>query len=194
VNEAQRRVGELELEQRKARRKVDRMRAPLQDYWRAVAAGEREPDGDHERHLIEQVREAEASVSLRPVLAHGGVVELVAVDEKVEAQRAGAREVVQARQAELVAYVREHFDDLCLEALAVAERAGEEVREVLEAASKASAAWQSATGAWGRVCRLADRVDLLDELPENPLREVPPPFRTPGMPAPASLVGERETT
>jgi hypothetical protein len=114
---AERRATELEAELRGSRRAVSRAKGPLLDYFRAIGAGEREPDPDLERELRAAVSDAESQVSTRPILRDGALVDLEVVNDETEAMLAGARERVEQADADLRDFASEHEAELIAERL-----------------------------------------------------------------------------
>lgn len=167
VPEAEQRVAALERERTIAARALDRAMGPLRDYWEQVGAGDRDPDPDVEARLTAELREARSTLTLRPGSNIGGGLVLEAVDERTEAQLAGARRAVEERQADVERFMRDHRDEL------VAELAGEaaKVRERYEAARRELLDCEQARKALGREWLPLMRLLGIpsDDLPPSPL-------------------------
>lgn len=166
VGAAERRLQEAEAAALQGRRRLERVKGPLQDYF-TDGEGVREADPALERELREAVRVAEGSVSSRPVFVDGAVADFEVVDDAAEALAEGARRALEARRSELYVFAAERLGDLLGErvdgSLAVAER----LRTALEALAAADREWSVEVGAYRGLLALAQRDELLGELPRR---------------------------
>lgn len=167
---ARERVEALEAEQLQAPRALDGAAAPLRDYYEAVGAGERKPDAELESELRDQAREAQDTLTLRPIQSAGGVLGVDVVDERVEGELAGARRALEAAEFRVEHYLRRHLRGL----------AAELWPRTLAAREGFDAAWRelrSAEGEWIDTLRRWERLRPIagvpvEEIPANPLRGV----------------------
>lgn len=140
-------VTTAEAHERTARRGADRASGPLLAYHEQVAAGEREPDPDHERELLTALREAQATVTLRASYSAAlpgseGAPRMVSVDPVdlvAEAALIGARRAADERRAELTAFVAASLDELCAARVPLSVQAGSRMRVALETVDAADA-------------------------------------------------------
>ncbi|MEJ7656896.1 MAG: hypothetical protein WKF33_07690 [Thermoleophilaceae bacterium] len=170
VREAEAKLAEVELERRKASRSLDRVVAPVRAYHEAVAAGEREADAALERRLTAAVTEVQSNglVSAKPVLAHGKIIDLEVVDERIEAKIVGTQRLVQTRIEERNAFARDRAEELQAELLEKAQAAQEGLTGARAALEAAASEWSRVRGEFDRLIPLWDIAP--GELPQhNPL-------------------------
>jgi len=201
VGAAERRLQEAELEALQGRRRLERVKGPLQDYFTELGEGVREADPALERELREAVRVAEGSVSSRPVFVDGAVADFEVVDDAAEALAEGARRALEARRSELYAYASENVGALLAERVPISLEVAERLRSALEALVAADASWSREVAAHRGLASLAGRDELAAELPrrsdaqrqalaewDEALRDDPTAF----VPMPRSLLPEPE--
>ena len=167
VGAAERRLQEAEAAALQGRRRLERVKGPLVDYFTELGAGEREADPELERELRAAVREAEGSVSTRPVLADGRTVDFTPVDDAAEALAEGARRALEDRRNELYAYASENVGALLAERVPSGLEVAARLREALEALVAADASWSREIGAYRGLLALARHDALADELPRR---------------------------
>jgi hypothetical protein len=152
VEEARQRVDELVAEGRASKRDLDRAIAPLQDYYRALEAGEREPDADVESRLREAVAKAQATTAPQAVFNPRGETDhglrLEMVNPEIEGKLAGARHKLAESEQEYEHYLRAHFDDLAVELAALGTDLAERCAPVAAHARKAHREWQALRDRW----------------------------------------------
>ena len=182
----------LEGEQRASRRVPERARTDLAAYFEEVGAQEREPDAEEERRLREAARSADERFEVRPVMAQGRIAGFENVDPALEGAQAGAKRAKDRAGEEVRRFASEHLDDLAAERMRESEAVARRAHEALRDAESAAIAWRSESAEWAVVLREAGREDLLDELPEDPFRDLPRPGVEPPSPAPAALLGDRK--
>ncbi len=132
----------LELECRKAARSRDRAESAVIDYHRGVAAGERKPDAAGERKLMGELADVRARTTTR--VLHGDPAHLV--DLVVEGRLAGARQLAQGCESEVVRFIVEHRDELVAELVLLAEEARD--RLLAERSEPARAQWAAVRKQW----------------------------------------------
>lgn len=164
AEEARARVADLEDEQRSAQRRVARAQGPLLDYYERVTALEAEPDPGLERRLTDELREAQASVAIRPVTVQGRVSHIEHFDVRVEGRLAGARRAYDEATSAVDAFIAEHRVALVSERLGEAQRAA--VR-LVDAAAALGAAWQG----WHRAAGEFYAIGAGEDVPPDPLAE-----------------------
>ncbi|HMH48512.1 MAG TPA: hypothetical protein VK538_12465 [Solirubrobacteraceae bacterium] len=173
------RVRELERASQEAARRVARARGALEDLYLRREMDEAQdlpvgPDAE-EQELIEELREAEGGLSVRPVVYPQGdlapEIGLDAVNPMVEARLKGARMLLQERESELGAFVVAHVGDLAVERAPRARQVVEQVQEALRVAAAAAALWQGEHTWWAGVLKLTvgEGENAQVDLPENPL-------------------------
>jgi len=167
VGAAERRLQEAEAAALQGRRRLERVKGPLVDYFTELGAGEREADPELERELRAAVREAEGSVSTRPVLADGRTVDFTPVDDAAEALAEGARRALEDRRNELYAYASENVGALLAERVPASLEVAERLREALEALVAADGAWSREIGVYRGLLALARREELAAQLPRR---------------------------
>lgn len=169
------RVRQLEAAARSSGRALAAALEPLRAYEEAVGAGERDPDEDEERRLLDAVRQAEGAVTMRPVRSDGRVVSLEPVDERAEARLRGARRALEAAEADVSSFAAGALDRLVEERLEQSRAVG---REYVEAAARLRAAddaWGAERAYFATIARLAGREGELPTAP-RPLTLVPGEF------------------
>lgn len=177
VRDAEARVADLEGEQRRASRALDRAKAPLAAYWQQVGAGDRDPDGVEEARLIAAVRDTEAVVTLRPT--SDGRLEVL--DDRVEAMLAGARQALDQLKADVEQLVVERIDDLAGGLTAEALTAHERLQAALEQAVTAREPYARVRQGWRELYALAG---MPCTLPADPLRGLTDELPADGLPVP----------
>lgn len=188
VRVAQRQVAELEAAHRQASGALDRARGPMVEYHGQVAAGEREADRALEGELLEAVRRAERSVTLRPRSdMHGQVVGFDPVDEITEARVQGAGRVVEKCRAIVEEFRLAAGDELAAELALLAEVVRADLQAAYDGLGDAHARYRAVRGRWGE---LFDGAQLREELPADVLREADLGRVTVPLPMPRSLTGE----
>lgn len=158
---AEARVRDLDAECRKARRSHERAVGPMRDYWRTVGAGA-ERDPDREAELEATARDADATLTMRPVLVDGRVTDFVPVDEALEAQLDGAREALAAAEHARDGFLTGRGPALVAEALPEARKALAACREALDSYGEEAAAYEA------KVRQLIRWGAPAEEFPESP--------------------------
>jgi hypothetical protein len=169
VRDAEEKLSGVELERSKVARSLDRVVAPLRSYHEDLAAGEREPDAALERKLTLAVTEVQESglIQAKPLLAHGRIIDLEVVDERIEAKIVGSRRLVQTRIEERNAFARERAEELQTELLEHAEAARDGLLSAWQGLQAAAGDWSRVRG---RFADLAPQWEISPaELPAHPL-------------------------
>ena len=195
VSEAKARVAELEAEQRKVARSLDRAKAPLADYLEQLEAGEREADAKLEAELTAAIREVEQAVTIRPALRGsergGRQVAVEVLDDKLEARLAGARRRVEEAERAVEHFLRDRFDDLAAELVAEGRRARDRFQGAWDQVREADAEWSTLLRRWQPL--LAVGGIAAEDLPAHPLAGLGPAIdRGVPTPAPRSVMPEGE--
>lgn len=192
LESARQKVTELEAENRKAQRAVERAASALNDYFRALVQGDRREDPEEEARLQDAVTAAQAGTVTRVVEPHhmsellGTVARLEVTNPKLEGMLAGARELVEKREQELRAFKARRFDDLTAEIIEQAGPARGAMQEALDALSVAGKEWRRVADLWRPLQTSNVRM-------ESPLRELPSSvFESVPLPVPASMLPEGE--
>lgn len=191
LESARQKVTELEAENRKAQRAVERAASALNDYFRALVQGDRREDPEEEARLQEAVTTAQAGTVTRVVQPHhmaepGAVARLEVGNPRLEGMLAGAHELVEKREQELRAFKARRFDDLAAEIIAQAGRARDAMQEALDTLSVAGKEWRRVADLWRPLQTANMRM-------ESPLRELPSSvFERVPLPVPASMLPEGE--
>lgn len=167
---ARQRVEGLEVEQHKAAGAIERATGPLRDYYEAVSAGERAPDHELEDQLRATAREAQDRLSMRSTQPAAGVAAMYMVDDRVEAELAGARRALEQAERQLDQFLSREMDGL----------AAELWPSTVAARDAFDARWAALRGAerdWLDVLRLWERLRPVagvpvEEVPASPLRGV----------------------
>lgn len=191
VRRARARVEALEVEQRKAARAIDRATAPLRAYYEAVSARERPPDRELENELRATAREAQDTLTMKSTEPLAGAPTMFVVDERVEAELAGARRGLERAEQDLDGFLRSNANGLAAELWprTAAARDGFDAR------------WReirAAEGEWMDVLRRWERLRAIagvpvEEVPANPLRGVDRAIeRGVPLPMPPSLMPEEQ--
>lgn len=187
VAEAKARVAELEAEQRKVARSLDRAKAPLADYLEQLEAGEREADPKLEAELTAAIREVEQGVTIRPSLRGsergGRQVAVEVLDDKLEARLAGARRRVDEAERAVEHHLRSRFDDLASELVAEGRRARDRFQGAWDAVRLADAEWSTLLRRWQPLLAVGG-IEPAD-LPAHPLAGVGVEIDYRGVPTPA---------
>lgn len=172
VTSVEQRVAELEAQKAKADREAEQAQAALDAYYRAVGAGEREPDQAEERKLHKAADEARSG--LAPKLIDnpragigGGRVEMS--DTRFDGLLRGAREAVQARQNEYDQFVSQRWDDLVVELTEQATDVQKRHTALWEKALDAEREWRVARRRWEPLVKTG--AFTWGDFPESPLRE-----------------------
>jgi hypothetical protein len=165
IRKAEAGLHEAANEQRASSRRIDRARGPLTAYYEAVGSGRQEPDPDEEARLIEALRQAEGAVSVT-VSMEG----IKLVDLKAQSILVGAREAVQAAQADYEHFVRTRYRDIAAEIAVEAKAAADRFDEVWAQVEQAEKEWTRVSRLWQPLIRaeLFDRSDF----PHRPLAGV----------------------
>ena len=177
IRAADNRVRELDAECRKARRSHERAVSPLRSYWVEVGRGDRERDPEREAELEAAARDADATLTMRPVLVEGRLSDLVPVDERLEAQLAGAREALAEAEGTRDGFLATRGPALVAEALP-------EARELLAACRAALDSYGEEVAAYEAKVRELIRYGA-------PSEEFPEPPRLDGQAAAAFRLAER---
>jgi hypothetical protein len=153
------RVAELEQAAQREGRELGQARSELTDHYRRRELGDDQAqDPGLEAELIERVRKAEGGLTLRPVIYpqdNGQVdVGLDAVNPRIEAQLAGARQLLAEREGELRAFVGEHVGDLAVERAPQARLVADRAQEALRVAAEAAAAYEAERTWWALLLAL----------------------------------------
>ena len=151
VRTAEERVEQFVGEQRRAQRALEAPRVPLRDYHREVGSGARQPDEALERKLLDAVHQAEAGSAIG---TRQDSSRTVYFDEAIEARLVGAREAVQAAEAAVPAFIRDHRDELISELTEDSLAAREELFARMDEFGAASGRWNAARNEWARCMQL----------------------------------------
>lgn len=145
-----------------SRRDLADAEAALTAYHAAVGVGERQPNPDTERDLIDAVERIRGR--LKPT-GPGGELEDVAVTAKVNRLKADVAKLMQDERAYIVA----HRGKILAELLEAARAQRDAAREALALLRKAANAWD---GPAGRFNVLAGPLGINQrDIPSNPLRD-----------------------
>lgn len=174
VEAAAERVAELEKEERSSKRELDRAISPLQDYYRSLEAGEREPDAETEKRLRREAKAAQAEVApqavYNPRAEHGSGMRVEMVNLRLAGQLEGARERLEAAEQELRLFLSERFEDLVVELAAKGKALSERYEPLIEQAQKAQAEWQQLRAEWRPIVGMASFG--WGDFPSSPFAEV----------------------
>lgn len=174
VRNAEARVRDLDGELRKSSRAPERARSALEDYYRGLGAGEADEDPRLERELRAALADAGDAVVTRPVSSGGRVTSLTSVDVRIEGLLSGARQALEAREREVYEFAREHLDALLAERRPEAEAVALRLDDALRAVLGAEAEWSAVGRDVATVLREAGRPELIEAMPDTPLRGLPP--------------------
>jgi hypothetical protein len=175
VEAAKGRVRELEARRLSVQRSVERAKAPLRDYHEQLGAGEREPDPKLERKLLKAVTDAESRVTTRPIFSQGQMQGIQVVDERLEAELAGASRALDEREAAVEEFARSRLAEIAAERLPRSRIVGERYRAAVEALIAADGAWIDEEGWWMTLGSAAGAFGP-DEIPARPLELPGQPF------------------
>ncbi len=149
----------------------------LLDHYRAEGRGD--PPSEMilaEESLIAALREAEAGLTARAELFPMGNgdsdIALVGVDEPAEARYSGAVEVLAEREHDLRQFVADNLTALAVERAPEAGAIRDRVAAAMVEARAAADSYERAKNGFVELLKLADRPQLIAEIPANPLRAV----------------------
>jgi hypothetical protein len=168
VRQARRRLHELEVERTASARRLEAARAPLDAYYEAVGAGERQPDADEEARLVAALRDVSATVRLEVAgHPHTGSPALVAIDDRAERLVTGAQRAVRAAEDAVLTFQRVERTGLAAELTARAEAARAAQEAAVPALAAAVADDQKVRAGWRRLLTANGQTDTV---PRSPLR------------------------
>jgi hypothetical protein len=174
VVDAEARLREAHARRRDRVSALENAERALHEHIEAVHAGEAEPDPDVEDQLHRQAREAAEVVTVR-IADFGGTSELKLVDLTAEARVTGAKRAMETAEAQLHEFAKQHVAELAAErAGGVSGEVGRTALAAAGAAWRAIREWEQEAGWWSELARTAQRPDLLQMLPENPLAGLKP--------------------
>lgn len=196
------RVIELDEARTAGARSVERARAELLDFYRERERGGPPVDIDtatgnpmpvegetSEAELIESLRAAEGGLTMRAVSKPQGTgsavldVELEVFDSRAEAMHTGAVEALNAAEKELRTFASANLAELAAERVERATTIRKAAVDAFTAARVAADAYEGERAWWTGVLNVAERPELIADLPDNPVawvglvpQEVPLPL------------------
>jgi len=183
---AEARVAQIEADKVKAERELDQATAALDAYYRAVGAGECEPDQAEERKLHKATGEAQAHMTTRLIdnPREGiGAGRVEKGDSRFDGLLRGAREAVQARRDEYERFLSVRWNDLEVELAEHAADVQQRHKDLWTRALEAEREWKAARKRWDPLVRSG--AFTWADFPESPLTD-----GLDALPVPRQLVGD----
>ncbi len=192
LGQAREKVTQLEAENRKAQRDVQRKAAELSSYYSALGAGTRKPDPQEETRLREGVTEAQADTVVtvaQPWQDESGRTTIQTTNPRIEGMLAGARERVERLEGKLRAFKAQRFDDLAAEISSQAGPARDAMNSALSTLAVAEEEWRRVSSLWKPLLATGRLGDAMPPGPLDGLRTMPGECP---LPMPVSLIPESE--